>query len=148
MTDILYKSSDTVTSQNENTTGMANQLGKELYANIKNIPNGAVYTYKNTSLKTNDSTTGVKGHIFTDYESMIKFIYDRVGAEFPEISDLYNGQYVVFYAVCDNAWNNMSPQKWSSICVTPFETQPRLSILNAYVSEIEDPSIDIEEPIA
>ena len=90
MTDILYKSSDTVTSQNESATGMANQLGKELYANTKTIPNGAVYTYKNTSLKTNDSTTGVKGHIFTDYESMIKFIYDRVGAEFPEISDLYN----------------------------------------------------------
>ena len=148
MSDILYSTNDTAASQLETETGKANTLGKEQYAGPKTITNGMTYIYKNASLKTADNTLGVKGHIFTSYEAMVRFVYDRVKAEFPEVSDLYNGQYVIFYAVCDGSWNNMSPPKWSTICSQSFETQPRLSVLDTYVSSIGDAQNKIETPVS
>ena len=148
MSDVLYSSSDTAASQNETTTGKANTLGQEQYASAKTITNGMTYIYKNSTLKTADNTVGVKGHIFTSYNAMVKFVYDRVKAEFPEVSDLYNGQYVIFYAVCDGSWNNMSPSKWSTICTQNFETQPRLTVLDTYVSSIGDAQNRIENPVS
>ena len=71
--------------------------------------------------------SGINGHVYTSMQNLINDVYAKTNAVFSEHSDRINGEYTIYFGVCDKSWNPYSPNKWAAE-VSKLVLSPRLSI--------------------